>query len=179
MYQKILVALDHSPVRSAVLDEAVSMAKGMNADLMLVHALSAYDESSPGLPVRGYHSYYPIVDSIAWETYRERWDAYEQAGIEELQQFAEEANAAGFRTEFTQTVGDPGRVICDVASTWGADLIIVGNRGRTGLSEFFLGSVSNHVMHHAHCSVLIAHNATAEAKNLEKSETVASINVQR
>jgi len=173
MYQKILVALDHSPNRSKLLHEAVDMAKAMKADLMLVHALSAYDESSPGLPVRGYHSYYPIVDSVAWETYRERWDAYERAGLEELQKFAEDANAAGVATELTQTAGDPGRVICDVARSWGANLIIVGNRGRTGLSEFLLGSVSNYVMHHAPCSVLVAHNAFADANLQSDSEVTA------
>jgi len=33
-------------------------------------------------------------------------------------------------------------------------VIMIGRHGRTGLAEFFLGSVSNYVMHHAPCSVL-------------------------
>ena len=49
-----------------------------------------------------------------------------------------------------------------MANSWQADMIIVGNRGRSGLSEFFLGSVSNYVMHHAPCSVLVVHNADIE-----------------
>ncbi|MEL6384175.1 MAG: universal stress protein [Cyanobacteria bacterium J06626_18] len=178
MYQKILVALDHSQVRPTLLDEAIGMAKAMNAGLMLVHVLSAYDDASPGLPVRGYHSYYPIVNSTAWETYRERWSDYEQSRLEELKTIAEEANAVGVQAELTQTAGDPGRVICDVARSWGADLIVVGNRGRAGLTEFLLGSVSNYVMHHAPCSVLVAHNATAEAKILSKSEEGSSVTTQ-
>ncbi|MGQ9872468.1 universal stress protein [Leptodesmis sp.] len=36
----------------------------------------------------------------------------------------------------------------------GADLILIGNRGHTGLKELFLGSASNYVLHHAPCSVL-------------------------
>ncbi len=36
----------------------------------------------------------------------------------------------------------------------GADLIVVGRRGRSGLSELILGSASNYVLHHAPCSVL-------------------------
>ncbi len=179
MYQKILVALDNSPVRSTLLDEAIGMAKAMKADLMLVHVLSAYDEASPGLPVRGYHSYYPIVNSTAWETYREQWAAYEQERLAELQNISEEANAVGVQTELTQTAGDPGRVICDVARSWNADLIIVGNRGRAGLTEFLMGSVSNYVMHHAPCSVLVARNATAEAKILAQSEEKNSVTVQK
>ena len=178
MYQKILVALDHSQIRSTLLEEAIGMAKAMTADLMLVHVLSAYDDASPGLPVRGYHSYYPIVNSTAWETYRERWTAYEQTRLEELQGIAEEAIAVGVPTELTQLAGDPGRVICDVARSWGADLIIVGNRGRAGITEFLLGSVSNYVMHHAPCSVLVAHNATTEAKILAQSKVKASVTTQ-
>lgn len=170
MYRKILVALDQSPARTHLLDKAIAMAKAMKADLMLVHALSAYEDGSPGLPVRAYHTYYPIADSIAWDTYQKRWETYEQSGLEELRQFAAEAMAQGVKTEFTQTAGDPGHVICDVANSWGADLIIVGNRGRSGLSELLLGSVSNHVMHHAPCSVLVVHSAAAQAQSSETEE---------
>ena len=158
MYRKILVAVDHSALQTYLLDRAISLAKLMKADLMIVHALSAYEEGSPGLPVRAYHSYYPISDSIAWETYQKRWEVYEHQGIDELRQLAAAATAQGVKTEFTQTAGDPGRVICDMADSWQADMIVVGNRGRTGISEFFLGSVSNYVMHHAPCSVLVVHN---------------------
>ncbi|CCQ49032.1 hypothetical protein CWATWH8502_2292 [Crocosphaera watsonii WH 8502] len=35
------------------------------------------------------------------------------------------------------------------------DVIVMGHRGISGLQEFFLGSVSNYVLHHAPCSVLI------------------------
>ncbi|MGF1673753.1 MAG: universal stress protein, partial [Rivularia sp. (in: cyanobacteria)] len=48
----------------------------------------------------------------------------------------------------------PGYMICNVARSREVDLIVVGRHGRTGLSEFFLGSVSNYVLHHAPCSVL-------------------------
>ncbi|MDB9527062.1 universal stress protein [Oscillatoria sp. CS-180] len=163
MYKRILVALDHSSLRTPLMDKAMSVAKAMSADLMLVRVLSAYEDGSPGLPVRAYHSYYPISDSAAWDTYQKRWETYEQEGIVELRQFAADAMTQGVKTEFTQVAGDPGRVICDIAQTWNADLVIVGSRGRSGLSEFFLGSVSNYVMHHATCSVLVAHGLIDEA----------------
>ncbi|MEM0978932.1 MAG: universal stress protein [Cyanobacteria bacterium P01_H01_bin.58] len=164
MYQRILVALDHSSARQLLVQKAIAMAQVLEADLMLVHVLSAYDEASPGLPVKAYHVYYPILDSVAWDTYQKRWQAYEKEGLDELRQLADEAALAGVNAEFTQPVGDPGRVICDIAESWQADLIMVGNRGRTGLSEFLLGSVSNYVMHHARCSVLVAHDAATKAK---------------
>lgn len=157
MYHRILVALDRSSTRPILLDKAISLAKAMDATLMLVHVLSPYDEASPGLPIRGYHSYSPIVNSSTWEAYHTQWQTFEQDRLQELKQLTAAAVTSDVQTEFTQVTGDPGHVICDVAHAWRADLIIVGHRGRSGLSEFLLGSVSNYVMHHAPCSVLVVH----------------------
>lgn len=46
-------------------------------------------------------------------------------------------------------------VIIDRANEWGADLIVVGSHGRSGLSKFFLGSTAEAVAGHAECSVEI------------------------
>ena len=72
-----------------------------------------------------------------------------------MHSLTEEATKAGVKTEFKQTLGYPGRNICELAQTWPAELIIVGSRGLTGIKEMFLGSISNYVTHHAPCSVLI------------------------
>ncbi|MGA9149805.1 MAG: universal stress protein [Candidatus Nitrosopolaris sp.] len=45
--------------------------------------------------------------------------------------------------------------IIDYATTNNIDLIVIGTRGRTGLKRFFMGSVANGVVQHAHCSVLL------------------------
>lgn len=50
-------------------------------------------------------------------------------------------------------VGDPRAIILDEAKAWGADLIVVGSHGRHGLDRVLLGSVSESVALHAHCSV--------------------------
>jgi nucleotide-binding universal stress UspA family protein len=47
--------------------------------------------------------------------------------------------------------------LLEVAESTNADLIVVGNRGMTGVKRFVLGSVPNKVAHHASCSVLIVH----------------------
>lgn len=52
-------------------------------------------------------------------------------------------------------VGDPADEICRVAEAIGADLIIVGRRGLSGVRELLAGSVSSKVVHHAPCSVLV------------------------
>jgi nucleotide-binding universal stress UspA family protein len=51
--------------------------------------------------------------------------------------------------------GDARRAILDEATGWGADLIVLGSHGRTGLTRVLLGSVSDSVSRHASCSVVI------------------------
>ncbi|MEV4643573.1 universal stress protein [Saccharopolyspora sp. NPDC049357] len=51
--------------------------------------------------------------------------------------------------------GHPARALLDLAEETGADLIAVGNRGHGGFAEALLGSVSQHVVHHARCPVVV------------------------
>jgi nucleotide-binding universal stress UspA family protein len=52
-------------------------------------------------------------------------------------------------------IGHPVDTIVRVAEDQKADLIVLGSRGLGGFKRFLLGSVSDGVLHHAHCPVLI------------------------
>jgi nucleotide-binding universal stress UspA family protein len=60
---------------------------------------------------------------------------------------------AGLVTETAVREGDPRSAIVDEAEEWGADVIVVGSHGRTGLTRWLLGSVAQAVVGHAPCSV--------------------------
>ncbi|MGB3202780.1 MAG: universal stress protein [Nodosilinea sp.] len=166
MFKKILVALDNSNHRQEVFQKALDLASATGASLMLCHVLSAYEEGSPGIPIRSYHAYYPVLEDSTWRLYQERWQDYEAQGIEQLRQELDAASAAEVIAEFSQVGGEPAATICGVADSWQADLIIVGSHGRRGLSELLLGSVSNYVMHHASCSVMVVHHTQNTASTL-------------
>jgi nucleotide-binding universal stress UspA family protein len=51
--------------------------------------------------------------------------------------------------------GDPASVLVELAEAGDYDLLVVGNKGMTGVSRFFLGSVPNKVSHHAPIALLI------------------------
>ena len=51
--------------------------------------------------------------------------------------------------------GEPGRAICQLAAELSARAIVVGSRGRGGLKRALLGSVSDHVVRNAPCSVVV------------------------
>jgi nucleotide-binding universal stress UspA family protein len=175
MLKKILVALDRSEVGQKVFDQAFNLAKLTQASLMLLHVLSPEEDGSPYVPVVSNFDYYPGLNTQSFELYQKQWETFKTQGIQMLQSFCAQANTAGITTEFTQNVGNPGRVICDLARSYDADLIVMGRRGRSGLTELFLGSVSNYVLHHAPCSVHIVHlSITTKKDELVKETTSAS-----
>jgi nucleotide-binding universal stress UspA family protein len=160
MFHKILAAVDNSPISKQVFDEAVSLAKITNANLRIIHVLSPFDESYL-ISAGGYSNvYHPTFTDNNIDYYIGAWEGLKEAGLKYLQTLSHEANELGVSTEIIQNLGDPGRIICDVASNCNTDLIIIGRRGLSGFNEFFLGSVSNYVLHHAPCSVLTVQGKT-------------------
>jgi nucleotide-binding universal stress UspA family protein len=148
MIKNILVALDYGDTCQSVFNRAIELAQPLHANLNLVSVLRPErDDSLTQAP-------YSDAD---WKTYTDRYRDLETVGSKMLESLAHQAKEAGIKVEFIQEIGNPGPVICELAKTWGADLIVVGSHGRKGLSEMLLGSVSNYVVHHATCSVMVVH----------------------
>jgi len=63
----------------------------------------------------------------------------------------------GLAAEATVRDGEPGPAIVEEAKEWGADLVVVGSRGHTGLRRMLAGSVSQYVVDHAPCPVEVVH----------------------
>jgi nucleotide-binding universal stress UspA family protein len=159
MLEKILVALDHSEISDLVFEEALTLAKVLNAKMMLVHVVSAEESISPRMmPTGAILGGYSEIPSVSFDQFRDEWQAYIHRGLEMLQARVHQATEAGVATEFQQLSGGTGIQICELAKTWDADLITIGRRGYSGLKEFIMGSVSNYVLHHASCSVMIIHH---------------------
>ncbi len=152
MFSKILVAIDDSASSQAVFEQALALATANQSELMLLHVLAPFDDTYPSDPYIG-------IPRSALQVYWSRWHEREAAGIEKLRSLEEKAIAAGITPKFTQSVGDPGKLICALAKTWQADLIVLGRRGLSGLSELMMGSVSNYVFHHAPCSTFVMQSA--------------------
>lgn len=154
MFAKILVAIDTSSMGNYVFEQALELAKAVKGHLLLLHVLSPEEDTSPGMPGFAEADYYPWTLDDVNVSYRKQWDEFESECLEILQARTHQAMQVGVSAEFTQVPGSPGEIICKMAQTLQADLIILGHRGLSGLSELILGSVSNYVLHHAPCSVL-------------------------
>jgi nucleotide-binding universal stress UspA family protein len=77
----------------------------------------------------------------------------------ELRRFAADAverrQARALDTEFLVRVGKPAATILDVATTKGADLIVIGSHGRSGIGKLFFGSTTERVLRDTTIPVLV------------------------
>jgi nucleotide-binding universal stress UspA family protein len=167
MLQKILVAIDRSEMNQQVFDEALLLAKSTESSLMLLHVLYPFDKGYPH-PMYPSADAYPSLYDEAIKSYTEQLQQFEHEGVEFLRSLAQKAIDLGIPTEPVQTPGDPGKTLCEIAKSWNADVIMMGRRGRSGLSEILLGSVSNYVLHHAPCSMMIVQGVLSDAEKLQE-----------
>ena len=79
-----------------------------------------------------------------------------------LRSVARRISAAGRRADMMTSIGRPATVIIEEAERLGADLVVVGSRGRGTFATQLLGSVAAEVVDHAARPVLVARNAHME-----------------
>jgi nucleotide-binding universal stress UspA family protein len=150
VHKKILAAVDRSPLGEIVFEQALETAVQNGSELKLCHCIPF---NSIGMS--DYSNLYGEELINFSQIMQQELDQEIKEVHQWLGAYSQKAIAEGVATEWEWKLGDAGSWICDLASSWSADLIVIGRRGRQGLTEMFLGSVSNYVIHHAPCSVLV------------------------
>jgi nucleotide-binding universal stress UspA family protein len=149
-YNKILVALDRSEQSQVVFEQALEIAKHNQSNLLLFHCLPV--QTGGMNPYGNLYGQELVSFSQAIQDQIDREIAQTRQWLNE---YAYIATQEGITVEFDWKIGDPGGWVREIAKSWEADLVVIGRRGFRGLTELFLGSVSNHVIHHVSCSVLV------------------------
>ena len=154
-FQRILVAIEDSPLDSSVFKAALELAHSNKAILRLLHCIGNEVVAEPMSSTPFETNFSP---SLLMDSYQNQQIIIDQQ-IEEaqsiLQRYSQEAIGHGVPTESDYLVGEVGYQLCEAAKDWAADLIVVGRQSRSGWAEALIGSVSNYVVHHAPCSVLV------------------------
>jgi nucleotide-binding universal stress UspA family protein len=133
---RILLATDLSRASAGASDEAIQLARALRAELL---AVSVIDGLQGGV----------------FERQPERMDQRRAARELAAQALVIRGRRAGVQTTFLVWEGDPGPAIVEAAEAEHADLVVIGSRGRNRVERAVLGSVSDHVIRHARCPVLI------------------------
>ncbi|MBD1811062.1 universal stress protein [Microcoleus vaginatus DQ-U2] len=162
-FKKIFAALDDSELGHRVFTQALELALSDRAQVMLFNCVTVSTVGQTAVPIPVDLGLNVELMDQAYQAQRLRLDRDVKQASGLLKNYCDAAAKKGLQVEFDCKMdGDPGHCICESAENWGADLIVLGRRGRTGFTEAFLGSVSNYVVHHASCSVLVIQEAKIE-----------------
>lgn len=137
-YQHILVPIDGSTQSEAALNKAVSMAKESKATITLLNVIDtrSYQETIADDPV---------LTQDATKRVQEMLDQY-------LADIEKEGVKAKTRIEY----GSPKNCISyEVPESENIDLIMMGATGLSALERLLIGSVSDYVVRHAPCDVMV------------------------
>lgn len=136
MYRTIVMGYDGSTAARKAFDAALELAARDHAELHVV---------SVGRPSE-------IADDVETEAVIEHTRAYHRRLLAELKTSAATKQV---KTHYEVAVGHPAEQIIYYADRIGADLIVVGDRGRSNFARLLLGSVSKQVTEHAGRPVLV------------------------
>ena len=162
-FHKIFAALDDSELSHRVFSETLELAKANQAAVMLFHCVTVNSLGESAVPIPVDLGMNVQLMDQAYQTQRLLLEKEVKQGESLLKNYCDAAANQGVKVEFdSQIDADTGHCICEYSQNWGADLIVLGRRGRTGFAEAFLGSVSNYVVHHASCSVLVIQEGKIE-----------------
>jgi nucleotide-binding universal stress UspA family protein len=172
MLKKILVGITSSDPNHYVFDQALMLAKVTGAHLGLLYVTDPdeSDESYERERLKGLEPYMSGDESEP-VCYVEHSETVELTLFGRL---VARTTSEGISTDCIHCFGDPERAINDLASVWTADLIVLGRRGRSGMAEFFLGSVSNYTFHNAPCSVYVVHETSGNNSKNSSEHEIAS-----
>jgi nucleotide-binding universal stress UspA family protein len=169
-FNKILVAINHSPLSPHAFTAALELAQSNQAALRLIHCIATEMIAEPTVPMSYDPGLQPTQAMGDYQTQQLLIEQQIEAAQTLLAHYRQEALNQAVIIEADYHVGDAGHLLCQVAKDWQADLIVVGRRGRSGLAEALLGSVSNYVVHHAPCSVLVIQEVESQTRGEVVSE---------
>jgi nucleotide-binding universal stress UspA family protein len=134
---------------------AIRLANSAECELHLV-----YVERVPGYP-----AYAPLsAQHLEWELH----EGAERAGLQRLWELDRSVRIAGGTVAGAHLrVGEVAKEVVGLAEELEIDLIVVGTRGRGVIGRALMGSVSDSVVRHARCAVVVARSQEIDGKRTE------------
>jgi nucleotide-binding universal stress UspA family protein len=157
-YKKILVGLDQSFKDSAVFAKALELARPHVSSIMLMHTLKGDRELPDRLPIGKHQDDAKDMYMMLTRIHQQRVEQENHKAQKWLQLYFQQAVAKGIPTQIDCRVTSPALWLCELAHRWGADLIVIGHRENQGLKSVGSNSVSQYVLQHSPCSVLVVHS---------------------
>jgi nucleotide-binding universal stress UspA family protein len=143
MFRKVLIATDGSETSERAAREAIALASAVGAEAL---AVSVIDTRS------GTGSYLPGSEAPYYAGLVEHLRGYARQCVDAV---VAEGAKSGVPVQARLLEGVPATAILEAAKKEGADLIVLGTHGRTGLKLLLVGSTAQAVLHGATVPVLL------------------------
>lgn len=147
---KVLIALDYNPTAQKVAEVGFSMAKSMNAEVILLHVITDPVFYSPTAysPIMGFSGFMDMspgqLNSV---------DGLKNASLQFLDKSRQHLGDNTIQTIVKE--GDFAESILATAKELKADIIVVGSHSRKWLENVLIGSVTEKVLHHTSLPLFI------------------------
>lgn len=148
MFKKILVPTDFSSSALHALEYAIELNKNYGARIYLVHVLQDFTDFSE----------FNLSPTILPQLYAE----FEENATKRLEELITTLVPEGMHCDMYILHGVAYYEITEFAQQEGIDLIVIGSRGRTGLSHLIFGSTAEKVIKRASCPVLTIKHPEAQ-----------------
>jgi nucleotide-binding universal stress UspA family protein len=136
MFQRILVAVDGSDSACKAYDVALDLARKYSSTLAVLAVVRPPE----------------FAEDVETEAIVEHSQGYYQGVLDRLRT---ESDTEGLVTRYEVAIGHPAEKILACAEKDRIDLVVMGHRGKSLLQRWLVGSVTKHVINHAHCAVLV------------------------
>ena len=140
---KVLLAIDGSEEAGLAAEAATELSRETGSEVHVTFVLPAPEA------LIGHHWYAPEIRESVLEQARSEAQQFLEGRAEQLRSEGAKVAEAHLRT------GEPDKEIIRLSEEIGATLIVMGSRGLGAVRRALMGSVSDSVVRHAHCPVLV------------------------
>jgi nucleotide-binding universal stress UspA family protein len=147
---KVLIALDYNPTAQKVADLGFSMAKSMNAKVILLHVITdpEYYSTAGYSPIMGFNG-----DIDMGPVQLDNVDGLKKASLQYLEKSKQHLGDDDIQTIVKE--GDFADTILETAKEEHANIIVLGSHSRKWLENIVMGSVTEKVLHNTSIPLLI------------------------
>ena len=147
---KVLIALDYNPTAQKVAEVGFSMAKSMNAEVILLHVITdpVFYSTAGYSPIMGFNGYMDMGPVQLGSV-----DGLKNASLQYLEKSKQHLGDDNIRTMVKE--GDFADTILETAKEEHANIIVIGSHSRKWLENVVMGSVTEKVLHHTTIPLLI------------------------
>lgn len=141
MFNKILVPLDGSVLAESILPQAVAVAEPSHAMIILFRVIEPMDKG--------------VRDTMGHDLASKLDEVNQDEAKAYLAKIASDLKRQGLKVEVAVVSGKPADAIIEYTKTHSVDMVIMATHGRSGLSRWAFGSVTDKVLHQSPVAVLV------------------------